>query len=214
MGWTPRKLLDHKGELKESNIRPREIPAPKDSVFLADVRSRQESSGALRKPGTNFLEGVENDLRSTENGQNESHSQNHLDERMTPHLSIQDNIPMCQECGRDSSKYPRRLSADQTNDDYNSISIAPKTSNKSKSRTLSGSQIVESVALNNADFNRERTNRRNVPNNVDFNRTRLPELGQEKQLSFKKSDGGTKSKVGRLISQFQEFAKASFKQSR
>ena len=48
---------------------------------------------------------------------------NHLDERMTPHLSIQDNIPMCQECGRDSSKYPRRLSADQTNDDCNSISM-------------------------------------------------------------------------------------------
>ena len=34
------------------------------------------------------------------------------------------------------------------------------------------------------------------------------EFGQEKQLSFEKSDGGTKSKVGRLISQFQEFAKA------
>ena len=33
----------------------------------------------------------------------------------------------------------------------------------------------------------------------------------EQQLSFEKSDGETKSKVGRLISQFQEFAKASFK---
>ena len=96
-------------KLKESDIRPREIPAPKDSVFLADMRSRQESSKALQEPGTNFLEGVENDLRSTENSQNESHSQNHLDERMTPHLSIQDNIPMCQKCGRDSPKYPRRL---------------------------------------------------------------------------------------------------------
>ena len=32
-----------------------------------------------------------------------------------------------------------------------------------------------------------------------------------KQLSFERSDGETKSKVGRLISQFQEFAKASFK---
>ena len=47
----------------------------------------------LREPGTNFPEGVENDLRSTENSQNESHLQDHLDERMTPHLSIQDNIP-------------------------------------------------------------------------------------------------------------------------
>ena len=63
----------------------------------------------LREPGANFLEGVENDLRSTENSQNESHLQDHLDKRMTPHLSIQDNIPMCQECGRDSSKYPRWL---------------------------------------------------------------------------------------------------------
>ena len=36
-------------ELKESDIRPHEIPSPKDSVFLADVRSRQESSKALRE---------------------------------------------------------------------------------------------------------------------------------------------------------------------
>ena len=61
-------------ELKESNIRPREIPAPKDSVFLADMRSRQESSKALQEPGTNFLEGVENDLRSTENSQNKNNN--------------------------------------------------------------------------------------------------------------------------------------------
>ena len=47
----------------------------------------------LREPGANFLEGVENDLRSTENSQNESHLQDHLDERMTPHLSVQDDIP-------------------------------------------------------------------------------------------------------------------------
>ena len=31
------------------------------------------------------------------------------------------------------------------------------------------------------------------------------------QEAIEKSDGETKSKVGRLISQFQEFAKASFK---
>ena len=42
MGWTPRKLLDHKGELKESDVRPREIPSPKDSVFLANVRSHKK----------------------------------------------------------------------------------------------------------------------------------------------------------------------------
>ena len=132
----------------------------------ADMRSHQESSKTLREPGTNFLGGVENDLRSTENSQNESHLQDHLDERMTPHLSIQDNIPMCQECGRDSSKYPRWLSADQMNDDCNSISIAPKTSNKSKSGTLSDSQIAKSVLLNHVGFNRERTNKRNVLNDV------------------------------------------------
>ena len=103
-------------------------------------------------------------------------------------LSIQDNIPMCQECGRDSSKYPRRLSADQTNDDYNSISITPKTSNKSKNGTLSDSQIAKSVLLNNVGFNRERTNKRNVLNDVDFNEVRMPELGQEQQLSFEKSE--------------------------
>ena len=58
---------------------------------------------------------------------------------MTPHLSTQDDIPMCQECGRDSSKYPRWLSAEQMDDDCNSISITPKKmSNKSKNRTLSG----------------------------------------------------------------------------
>ena len=96
------------------------------------------------------------------------------------------------------------------NDDCNSTSIAPKTSNESKDKTLSGSQIVESVVLSNADFNRERANRRNTPNSADFSRTRLPEFGQEKQLSLKKSHGGTKSKVERLISQFQEFAKSEF----
>ena len=64
---------------------------------------------------------------------------------------------------------------------------------KSKNGTLSDSQIAESVLLNNADFNRERTNKRNAPNNADFNEARLPEFGQEKQLSFEKSDGGTKS---------------------
>ena len=167
-------------ELKESDVRPREIPSPKDSVFLADMRSHQkvfhrlaEFGKMLREPGANFLGGVENDLRSTENSQNESHLQDHLDERMTPHLSNQNNIPMCQECGRDSSKHPRRLSADQMNDDCNSTSVTPKMSNKSKSGTLSDSQIAKSVLLE-----------------------------------------GTKSKVGRLISQFQEFAKASSKQSR
>ena len=195
--------------MKESDVRPREIPPPKDSVFLADMRSRQESSKALQEPGANFLEGVENDLRSTENSQNESHSQNHLDERMTPHLSIQDNIPMCQKCGRDSPKHPRRSPADQTNDDCSSTSITPKMSNKSKNGTLSNSQIAKSVPLNNADFDREGTNKRNALNDVDFNEVRMPEVGQEQQLSFEKSDGGTKSKVGRLISQFQEFAKVS-----
>ena len=171
-------------KLKESDVRPHEILSPKDSVFLANMRSHQESSKALREPGANFLEGVENDLRSTENSQNESHSQNHLDERMTPHLSIQDNIPMCQECGRDSSKHPRRLSAGQTNDDCSSTSITPKMSNKSKNGTLSDSQIAKSVLLNNADFNRERTNKRNAPNDADFNEVRMPEFGQEQQLTL------------------------------
>ena len=138
------------------------------------MRSRQEPGEMLRELGANFIEGVENDLRSTENSKNESHLQDHLDERMTPHLSIQNNIPMCQECGRGSSKYPRRLSADQMNDDCSSTSIAPKTSNRSKDGTLSDSQIAKSVLLNNVDFNRERTNNRNAPNNADFNRTRLP----------------------------------------
>ena len=80
-------------ELRESDIRPREIPSPEDSVFLANMRSHQkvfhrlaEFGKMLREPGANFLGGVENDLRSTENSQNESHLQDHLDERMTPHL--------------------------------------------------------------------------------------------------------------------------------
>ena len=70
---------------------------------------------------------------------------------------------------------------------------------KSKSGTLSDSQIAKSVLLNNADFNRERTNKRNVPNDADFNEVRMPEFGQEQQLSFEKSDEETKSKVGGLI---------------
>ena len=104
--------MQQHSQLKESDIRPREIPAPKDSVFLADMRSRQESSKALQEPGANFLEGVDNYLRSTENSQNESHSQNHLDERMTPHLSIQDNIPMCQECRRNSDDFKQLVITD------------------------------------------------------------------------------------------------------
>ena len=67
---------------------------------------------------------------------------------------------------------------------------------------MSDSQIAKGVLLHDADFNRERTNKRNVPNGADFNDVRMPEFGQEQQLSFEKSDGETKSKVGRLISQF------------
>ena len=83
-----------------------------------------------------------------------------------------------------STKYPRRLSADQTNDDYSSISVTPKISNKSKNGTLSDSQIAKSVLLNNVGFNRERTNKRNALNDVDFNEVRMPDFGQEQQLSF------------------------------
>ena len=128
----------------------------------------------LREPGANFSEGVENDLRSTENSQNESHLQDHLDKRMTPHLSIQNNIPMCQECGRDSSKHPRRLSAGQMNDDYGSINITPKISNinvtpkmsnRSKNGTLSDSQIAKSVLGGNShDLLREFVN--SIMNNM------------------------------------------------
>ena len=57
-------------QLKESDIRPREIPSPKDSVFLANMRSHQKVFHRLaefgkmpREPGANFLEGVENDSR-------------------------------------------------------------------------------------------------------------------------------------------------------
>ena len=52
------------------------------------------------------------------------------------------------------------------------MSIAPKISNKSKNGTLSDSQIAKSVLLSNVGFNRERTNKRNVPNDADFNETR------------------------------------------
>ena len=97
------------GQLKESEVRPREIPSPKDSVFLANMRSHQKVFHRLaefgkmpQEPGANFLEGVENDLRSTENSQNESHLQDHLDERMTPHPSVQDNTPMCHKCRKAS----------------------------------------------------------------------------------------------------------------
>ena len=54
---------------------------------------------------------------------------------MTPHLSIQDGNPMCQECGRNCNKHPRQWFAKQTDDDCNSISLAPKMSNKSKNAT-------------------------------------------------------------------------------
>ena len=115
---------------------------------------------------------------------NKSHFQDHLDERMTPHLSIQDDIPMCQECGRDSSKHPRWSPAKQMNDDYNSISLAPKTSNKSKNTTLSGPQIVGNIALNNVGFNEERTNRRNTPSTL----TDLVRLNSVKKTTFAQRD--------------------------
>ena len=38
---------------------------------------------------------------------------------------------------------------------HSSMSVAPKTSNKSKNGTFSDSQIAKSVLLNNVDFNRE-----------------------------------------------------------
>ena len=69
MGWTPRKLLDHKGELKESDVRPQEILPPKDSGFLVNMRSHKkifhrlaEFGKILREPGANFPKGVENHL--------------------------------------------------------------------------------------------------------------------------------------------------------
>ena len=130
---------------------------------------------------------------------------------MTPHPSIQDDLPMCQECGRDSSKCPRWVSAKQMNDDCNSISLTPKTSNKSKNTTLSDSQIGRNVVLSNVDFNEERTDKRNAPSTVDFNRSCASEFSQESNFRSEKSEGRTKSKVERLISQFQEFVKASSK---
>ena len=55
-------------QLKESDVRPREIPSPKDSVFLANMRSHKkvvhrlaEFGKLLREPGADSLEGVEND---------------------------------------------------------------------------------------------------------------------------------------------------------
>ena len=47
------------------------------------------SSKALQEPGANFLEGVENDLRSTENSQNESHLQDHLEGYLMVSLLLQ-----------------------------------------------------------------------------------------------------------------------------
>ena len=70
--------------------------------------------------------------------------------------------------------------------------------------------VLFKVALDQVRFMNASTIR-TLSNEADVNGARLPELGQEKQLSFEKSDGGTKSKVGRLISQFQEFAKVSSK---
>ena len=68
------------------------------------------------------------------------------------------------------------------NDDYNSIRLTPKTSNKLKNTTLLGPQIVRNVVLNNVGFNEERTKRRNVPSTADFNRSCASEFGQE--ISF------------------------------
>ena len=91
-------LANQQTKLKESEIRPPEIPSPKGSAFLANMRSHKkifhrlaEFGRKLQEPGADSPEGVENDLRSTENSQNKSHFQDHLDERMTPPLSIHDH---------------------------------------------------------------------------------------------------------------------------
>ena len=117
-------------QLKESVVRPPKIPSLKGSAFLADMRSHKkifhqlaEFRGKLRGPGTDSPEGVENDLRSTANSQNKSHFQDHLDERMTPRLSIQDGNSMCQACGQNHNKCPRLWFAKQTDDDHNSMSL-------------------------------------------------------------------------------------------
>ena len=89
-----------------SRVESKDADLPKDSMFLANMRSHKKVFHRLaefgkmpRGPGADSPEGVENDLLSTANGQNKSHLQDHLDERMTPHLSVQDDIPMCQERG-------------------------------------------------------------------------------------------------------------------
>ena len=74
----------------------------KRSSMLAELGRK------LRGPGNDSPEGVENDLRSNKNSQNKSHFQDHLDERMTPHLSAQDGNPKCQDCGWNHNKHPRQ----------------------------------------------------------------------------------------------------------
>ena len=59
-------------------------------------------------------------------------------------------------------------------------------------------------ALNNVGFNEERRNKRNAPSTVDFNRSCASEFGQENNFCSEKFEGGTKSKVERLMSQFHE----------
>ena len=62
-------MTNHSLKLKESNIRPREIPSPKDSAFIANMRSHKkifhqlaEFGKILWEPGADSPEGVENDL--------------------------------------------------------------------------------------------------------------------------------------------------------
>ena len=106
--------------MKESEIHPPETPSRKGSAFLADMRSHRkvfhrlaEFSRKLRRRSANFPKGLEKDLRSNENSPDESHTQDHLDEQMMPHLSILDENSMCQECGQNDHEHPTTIAMPQ-----------------------------------------------------------------------------------------------------
>ena len=132
---------------------------------------------------------------------------------MTPHLSILDGHPMCQDCGQNNNKHPRPLFPKKTDDDYSASSLTPKISNKSKNATLPSSQIDKSNPPQSVDSKEKRTIERNVPNDADFNRVSGSESDLENNFRSEKLDGGKKSEFRGLISPVSPCAKLETKTS-
>ena len=98
-----------------------------------------------RDPRRGEPDGPEKLSQNNKTPQNESHIQDHLDNRKIPHLSILGDPLTCKECDQSGEEYPRSTFPGERFDDCNSLSATPKTSNLSKSSKTSKEVKIQEI---------------------------------------------------------------------